>query len=153
MLSVDQHSDIVARIYASALGDTPWTATLAHLANAFRSTAALVQISDPTFTQLRVENHGHSREFTERFYASDTYARDPRVAYYHRIKPGTVYYDHALYDMEEMERDPFCRESCNILGVKYQLGAVMTLSDATIGAITVLQTDREGHASAGAIAA
>ncbi len=106
MLSAYAHDGVVSRLYASAMGDTPWTATLAHIADQFGSSAALVQVSDASYSVLRVENHGYSTEFAERFYASDIYASDPRIPYYRRVRPGTLYFDHALYDVAEMDKHP-----------------------------------------------
>ncbi len=152
MLSPHDHDDIVKRLYASALGDAPWLDTLAHLADTFRSQASMLQISDAAYTRHRVENHGYSREFQEAFYASGIYANDPRVRYFRSVAPGSIYYDHMLYDVAEMERHPACRASIDALGMKYQLGALLRLPDG-IGAMTLLQSEAEGHASEEAIAA
>ena len=153
MLSEREHDDIVARLYASALGDTPWAPLLEHVAGQFNAQASLVQISDRRSWPVYVENFGYGKDFAEKFYASEVYAHDPRVPFYRRVKPGEVYFDHALYNLDEMDRDPACRASYDALGVKYQLGAVVGLPDENTAALTVLSSEKQGHASEEAIAA
>ena len=153
MLSRNDHDGLVRRLYASAMGDTPWTDTLAHVANLFHSSAAAVQVSDPSYQNISVENHGYSKEFAAEFYASDVYARDPRIDYYRAVRPGDVYFDHCLYDVAAMERDPRCRESIDILKVKYQLGSAISLPNDATAFLVILSTGREGHASEAAISA
>lgn len=46
-----------------------------------------------------------------------------------------------------------CRASCDALKVKYQLGAVLRLPNETVGALTMLRSEAEGHASEACIAA
>ena len=153
MLSGDDHDRLVSQFYASAMGDTPWTATLASAADLFGSSASLIQVQDSSKQAVAVENHGYSREFSDAFYASEAFANDPRVAYFRNVRPGTIYFDHMLYDIEEMNRNRWCRESCDILKVKYQLGAVLNLpNDATAG-FAILSSPAEGHASQSAIEA
>ncbi len=146
MLNVDTHDAVVAKLYASALGDAPWTATLADIAGTFGASAALLQVSDAAYRDQYVENYGYSREFAEAFYASDVYARDPRIPCFRTVQPGSIYYDHMLFDVAEMERHPACRESIDVLNVKYQLGALLRLP-AGIAALVVLHNEREGHAN------
>jgi DNA-binding CsgD family transcriptional regulator len=153
MLSSDDHDGLVSQAYASAMGDTPWTVTLGRVADLFGSSASLLQVHDPLGRILAVENHGYSREFSDAFFASDAYANDPRVPYFRKVVPGSVYFDHMLYDVEEMDRDRWCRESCAILGVKYQLGAMLRLPDGLTAGLAILSSAQEGHASQAAIAA
>jgi DNA-binding CsgD family transcriptional regulator len=153
MLSGDDHDRLVSQFYSSAMGDTPWTATLGCAADLFGSSASLIQVQDSSKQAVVVENHGYSREFSDSFYASEAFANDPRVACFQNLRPGSVYFDHMLYDVEEMNRNRWCRESCDILKVKYQLGAVLSLpNDATAG-FAILSSPKEGHASEAAIAA
>jgi DNA-binding CsgD family transcriptional regulator len=153
MLSVDEHSEIVAKLYASVTGETAWSTTLAQFADRFSSKAALIQISDAAFTRLTVENHGYSREFADSYYASEAYANDPRVAYYRNVKLGSIYFDHCLYSVDEMDRNSWCQESYQLLGAKYQLGTVLPLPNGSIGALAILSSEKEGHASREAIGA
>ena len=153
MLSRNDHDGLVMRLYASALGDTPWVDTLAHFANQFHSSAAAIQVSDPLYKNITAESHGYSKEFAAEFYASDVYERDPRIKYYRSVRPGDIYFDHCLYDVAEMERDPRCRESIDILKVKYQLGAALSLPNDVTAFLVVLSTASEGHASEAAISA
>lgn len=151
MFSADDHDRLVSQFYSSAMGDTPWTATLAHAADLFGSSASLIQVRDSSEQTVAVENHGYSREFSDAFFASEAFANDPRLAYFEKVRPGSVYFDHMLYDVEEMNRNRWCRESCDILKVKYQLGAVLSLpNDATAG-FAILSSPKEGHASEAAI--
>jgi DNA-binding CsgD family transcriptional regulator len=151
MLSREEHDGIVTRLYASAMGDRAWADTLAHVANRFSSSAAVIQVSDTAFNTIWTENHGYSRAFAEEYYASDVYANDPRVPHFRNIRPGSLYYDHCLYDVTEMDRDARCQQTFEVLGVKYQLGAVTTMPNGVIGALAVLSTDAEGHACEDAI--
>lgn len=153
MLSGDDHDRLVSQFYASAMGDTPWTATLGSAADLFRSSASLLQVQDSSKQVVGVESHGYSREFSEAFYASEAFANDPRLPYFQNVRPGTIYFDHMLYDVEEMNRNRWCRESCDILKVKYQLGAVLNLPNGTTAGFAILSSPEEGHASQSAIEA
>ncbi|MDR3499897.1 MAG: helix-turn-helix transcriptional regulator [Parvibaculum sp.] len=153
MLSNSDHDRLVAEIYSAAMGDTPWTATLGHVADLFRSSASLIQVHDQTGQITAVENHGYSREFSDAFFASEAYANDPRMPYFRSVRPGTIYFDRMLYDLEEMERNRWCRESCDILKVKYQLGAMLRLPNDMTAGFAILSSPGEGHASPEAIQA
>jgi DNA-binding CsgD family transcriptional regulator/PAS domain-containing protein len=154
VLSIDEHSEIVSRLYASAMGETPWTSTLALLADRFGTSGSVLHVSrSGGFTDNPfVENHGYSREFAEKYYASDVFANDPRSAYFANVKPGSIYFDHGLYDVEEMRRDPRCRASFEVLKVEYQLGAGLKLPNQSNGILSLLSTAKEGHATEEAIA-
>jgi len=147
MLSESVQNAIVRRIYDSALGDVSWSQTLSDIAGHFGSSAALFQVNDPDYRDLHIENHGYSLEFANAYLASDSYWRDPRVAYFRNLRSGDVYCDRLLYDVDAMLRNPYVRANCDTLKVTYQLGAVMNLSNDVMGAITMLRTDREGDAS------
>lgn len=143
----------MAGLYSSAAGETPWAATLADFANHFRSSASVLQLVDTTLKSLASEVHGYSRQDADAYYASGAFARDPRIARIYGVPPGTIYYDHMLYDVAEMERDPRVRETIDVLKVKYQLGAILRLPDAATAGFAILSTPEEGHASASAIRA
>jgi DNA-binding CsgD family transcriptional regulator len=153
MLDRDQHNDLIARVYASALGQASWVDTMRCVSNAFHSSASLCQIADSSFRYVIQENHGYSRDFAEWYYASEAFANDPRPPYFRSVRPGSIYYDHALFDVDEMYRNPIVRESCDILGVSYQLGMVVPLPNQHLGTFTLLSTEEEGHASHEAIEA
>lgn len=153
MIDADEHDDIVERLYASAIGEAPWTETLARVAGLFGGSSALCQVTDEQFRYQVAENHGYSREFAEAFYASEVFAKDPRIPHFRAVRPGDVYYDHCLYSVEEMDRDPRVQESCSILGLKYQLGTLVSMPNGNIGTFTLLTTEKEGHATEEAIRA
>ena len=153
MLGRDEHDDLVAQLYAAALGETPWTATLQQLAETFGSSAAILQVSNPGPEPLHVVNYGYSTEFQARYFASEAYFNDPRPSYFYKVPAGAVYFDSALYDVDEMYRNPSVRETCDILKVQYQLGAVMALPHGTRAWLTLLMTPKEGHPSEAAIQA
>ncbi len=147
MFSESVQSAIVRRLYDSAQGDVPWSATLETLAGHFGSSAALLQVSDPDFRDLHVENHGYSLEFADAYLASESYLRDPRLAYFKNVRPGNVYCDRMLYDVEAMLANHHVRENCDTLKVTYQLGVMMKLSDDVRGVLSLLRTDGEGDAT------
>ena len=152
LLTNDDHDRLVAKIYQSALGEAAWGPTLTWLADAFGGSASVFHVYDAGARVLHSDNHGYSAEFATAFYASDAYAKDPRVPYFVGVPDGAIYYDHMLYDVEEMNRNRWCRESVDILQVKYQLGAMMGLPDGGRAGIAVLTTEQEGHATESAVA-
>jgi DNA-binding CsgD family transcriptional regulator len=146
MLNQAQHDDIVARLYAAALGQMPWPNFMEYLAGQFGSATSVCQISDGEQRLLMQQNHGYSAEFAAEFYSSETYARDPRPAYFWNVKHRTVYHDRSLFDVEEMYRDRRVLESCELLGVKYQLGTLVPMPNGHTGAIALLRSDKDGLA-------
>lgn len=153
MLSSEQHDLLVGRLYASAMGDIPWSATLDRIASVFGVGKALLQIQDSANELVGFELHGYSREFGANHYTGEIHRSDPRIPIFHAVAPGNIYFDDALYDVGEMNQDPRCRANNDALGVKYQLGAVLGLPDGATGWLTLLSTEAEGHASEKAIAA
>ena len=97
MFSGDDHDRLVSQFYSSAMGDTPWTATLAYAADLFDSSASVIQVQDSLKQTVAVENHGYSQEFSDAFFASEAFANDPRRAYFTKVRSGSVYFDHMLY--------------------------------------------------------
>jgi len=152
LLANDDHDRLVAKIYESALGEAAWGPTLLQFAGAFGASASVFHVYDATSRVLHSENHGYSREFADAFYASDAYAKDPRVPHFVSVPDGGVYYDRMLYDVEAMNRDRWCRQSVDILQVKYQLGAMIGLPDGGRAGIAILTTEQEGHATDAAVA-
>jgi len=134
------------------MGDVPWVTTLGRVADAFKTSASLMQISDRAISNRSVQNHGYSLEFAAKYYASESFAKDPRVPFYMSVKPGTIYYDNMLYDVEEMDKNPWVRQSCDVLKAKYQMGAVVEMPHDQIGYLTVLGSEKEGHATEDEIA-
>lgn len=151
MYSRSVHDGLVASFYASAAAELPWAATLTRIAEHFRSSAAVFHVYDASSKVIASENHGYSRDFSIAYYASEAYANDPRLAYFLKIPNGSIYYDHMLYDVAEMDRNRWCRESVDILKVKYQLGMLTGLPDRARAGIAILSTPEEGHASPAAI--
>lgn len=153
MLGAEEHDALIACLTASAMGDSPWKATLERLAGAFAAQTAVLNIRDEADRTIAVENHGYSVEFATAFYASDILAKDPRMPIFFGVPKGNIYFDHALYDVTEMSRNPSCRESNEVLGTQYQLGAMVTLPNGSVGTMAVMRTAGQGHASHGDIAA
>ena len=153
MLSRDGHDALVGRLYASALGDAPWSGMLESIAGIFGTSVSVARLVDADGQMLAVENHGYSPQFAAQFYASGLYEKDPRVPYIEGVPAGSVYYDRALYDVEAMSRDPNSRACIDALGVKYQLGAVVSLPNGVTATLTLLSSEAEGHASPSAIRA
>ena len=151
MLNQSDHDTLVTSFYASAMNEKPWAETLHELAEKFATSASLIQVQSPDQQILSHDNHGYSREFSESFFTSDAFANDPRVPYFRAVTPGSVYYDHMLYDVDEMNANRWVRATCDILGVKYQLGAVIALPDNSVMGLAVLSTPQEGHATREAI--
>lgn len=153
MLDRDDHELLVSRLYASALGELSWADTLSFGAGLFRSEAAVFRISGPDGRALAAENTRYDPEFALGYYSSEIYANDPRSAHLERSAPGAVYYDSLLYDVEEINRDPWCKAACDLLEVKYQLGLTLSLPNGCSGHLAFLTNDAQGHASDEAIAA
>lgn len=153
MLSHADHDALVSSLYAAGAGDSPWTMALARLSAAFRVEHNVIHIADPSWRTVAVEVHGETTDHALDYYAGEIYANDPRTPYLHRVAPGSVYYDHMLYDVGAMNREYWCREAVAALGVKYQLGVGLTLPDGMHGAFALLQTEQEGHACEATIAA
>ncbi len=99
------------------------------------------------------ETYPFSREFAAKFYASELYRSDPRIQRFELVRPGSVYFDHALFDIEEMNRNPQVRACNEALGTKYSLGAVARMPDGAVSWMALLSTEAQGHASRDAIAA
>ena len=153
MFSRGEHDGLVSRLYASAMGEAPWTDTLGHATSLFKASTAVMAVYDAARRVVAWENFGYSPAFAADFFASETYANDPRVPYFANVSPGAVYFDHMLYDVEAMNQDPACRASCEALGVKYQLGAILDLPHGLTVGLALLSSEAQGQASEAAIAA
>lgn len=153
MLRTGEHEALVSRLNASAMGDTPWAATLEHLTAAFGGQTAVLSLRDAANETFAVENHGASPEFAAAVYASEILAADPRMPYLFNVPKGRVYFDHALYDVEEMHNNPLCRASDAMLGTRFQLGVTTGLPGDVSATMAVMRTAGQGHASETDIAA
>jgi DNA-binding CsgD family transcriptional regulator len=152
VLSEDQHEGAVAALYAAALGHCDWPAALELVAGLFGAGTAVLTLSDADRRVQGVELTGrHTVAFALDYYAGEVYANDPRTPFLIGSPPGAVYYDHRLYDVEAMDRDPRCRAAGDILGVKYSLGVTLALPGAASASLAILTTEAEGHASQDAI--
>jgi DNA-binding CsgD family transcriptional regulator len=113
----------------------------------------MVQMSDAPRHIFAVESFGYSPNFTADFLTSDAFLKDPRVPYFQAVPLGTVYYDHMLYDVAEIGRNRWVQESCEVLEVKYQLGSMFGLPSNVRAGVTLLRTEKEGHAPEDAVRA
>jgi len=147
MPSRGDHDGAVARLYAAAAGQAPWSATLAHLAALFHHSASVLALVDASGAVVSAINHGYDPSFAADYYASEVFANDPRTPYHFGVRPGSIYFDRCLYDVEAMMRDPRCQASTDLLGVAHQLGAVIRLPRGGKGYLTLLSTPAEGQAS------
>jgi len=153
MLSRARHDRLVANLYASAFGEKAWPDTLSEFAGCFSTGAAVFHVHSGQDKISDSQVHGYSEEFAQAFYASGAYFRDPRVALITGVKPGTVYFDSLLFDVEEMNRHPAVRETIDTLKVAHQLGVSLRVPGVPFAGFAVMPTAREGHPSSAAIAA
>src|SRR5579862_7664479 len=105
LLTTERHDHLVGCLYASAMGDAPWRDTIEQLASAFGTHSSLVHVLDSAGQVMDFETYPFSREFAAKFYASELYRSDPRIQRFELVRPGSVYFDHALFDIEEMNRN------------------------------------------------
>ncbi|MET0274437.1 MAG: helix-turn-helix transcriptional regulator [Phenylobacterium sp.] len=153
MLAPADYDRLVSQFYAAAAGDLAWTAALGTLSSLFRVERNVINIADARWRTVAVEAHGKPADHAADYYAGEIYKNDPRMHCLQKLPSGTVYYDHMLFDLEAMERNPWCQEAYRALEVKYQLGIVFDLPEGLIGAFAMLPSEREGHATEAAIAA
>jgi len=151
MLDRGQHDAIAAAFYTAAAGELEWSAALQGLADAFGTGAAVLALLDPGSSRFRAYSHGRPSDFANDYYASSTFLEDPRTPHFLTIRPGRLYYDHCLYDVEEMSRDPRVQRTVETIDVKYQLGVQLRLPLGVSGALALLSTEAEGHAGEAAI--
>ncbi|MEG3181066.1 helix-turn-helix transcriptional regulator [Sphingomonas sp. LT1P40] len=147
------HDRVVAALFAAATGEASWISTLGTAADCFGHSAAVMTMQDAATGIFTAECHGRAADYANNHYASELFANDPRTPYLLGVKPGSIYFDHALYDVDAINRDPNCRRSVDALGVKYQLGMVVRLPHGGPGYFTLLSTAAEGHATVETIAA
>jgi DNA-binding CsgD family transcriptional regulator/PAS domain-containing protein len=153
MFADQDHDGLVAHLTESATGDLPWKATLERFADLFQSRIAITQVHDGILQPISVEVHGVSPETAALFYADEVAAHDPRMPYYYQAAKGAVYYDHALFDVAEMDRNPYCRRTNDAIGTKFSLGINLALPNGANAAMGLFFTEAHGHASESAIAA
>ncbi|WP_439477404.1 helix-turn-helix transcriptional regulator [Brevundimonas sp.] len=153
MLRAGEDDGLVSHFYASAMGDTPWTATLERLTAAFGGQTAVLSLRDAGDETFAVESHGASAEYAAAAYASEVLRNDPRMPCFFNAPKGRVYFDHALFDVEEMHNNPLCRESDAMLGTRFQLGVMTDLPGQVTATVGVMRTAEQGHACEADIAA
>ena len=154
MIGNEEGVAIVSLFYAAAAGEVPWRDALQPMADLFRSSATLLAVHRPCSMQvLAIDSHSYSHDFMNGFFAGDIYANDPRVPHIERIAEGAIYYDEMLYDVAEMERNPWVQASTAALGVVDQLGAKLRLPENGMATVGLLRTRSEGRATPAAIQA
>lgn len=151
MVSRNDQDGAVARLYAAAMGEASWISALEHLASMFGHPSAVLALCDAAGSVTDSENCGYDKSFAAEYYSGEIFANDPRTPFLMNVRPGSIYFDHILYDTDEMLRDPRCRASTDILGISYHLGAVMRLPRGGKSLLTLLGTAAQGHASADTI--
>jgi DNA-binding CsgD family transcriptional regulator len=92
-----------------------------------------------------------SEEFATAFLSGNIFGSDPRMPMFLGAKPGTIYFDRALFDVEAMNHDPRCIATNEALGTKYSLGARLDLPGGLSGIVSLFSSEAEGHASGQAI--
>jgi DNA-binding CsgD family transcriptional regulator len=153
LLSEDEHDHLAGRFYESAMGDAPWRDTIEQLASAFGTYGSLVQVLDSSGQVADFETYPFSRTFAAKFYASELYKSDPRIQRFELVRPGSVYFDDALFDIDEMNCSARVRACNDALGAKYSMGAVTRMPDGARSSLALMSTEAQGHASRAAIAA
>jgi DNA-binding CsgD family transcriptional regulator len=151
MLGESDYDGAIADLQAAGMGDLPWTSALERLAGRFRTKASVIRVSDADFQSISVASYGYEQEFALAYYDSDLHTKDPRSAYIYKVKPGQVYFDHSLYDVDEMWRDPNVRAACDAIDLRYSLGAMIRLPNDARATVALLSSDREGHPSEHAV--
>lgn len=153
MLGQDEHDAIVTQLYASALRDAPWRDTLGSMARLFRSDSAVLRLAHLSGEFIAAESCRPDPNEASAYYLGELFSKDPRSAHLLNAPHGSIYYDHLLWDVEEMKQNRWCREACAVLGVTYQLGTHIRLAENLTLSVAILSTEAQGHASAEAIAA
>ena len=110
-------------------------------------------MNDGSDRMLGFATYPYSEEFSANFFAGETFQADPRMKVFDTVRPGSIYYDHALYDVETMNRDPRVRACNDAVKTNYSLGAVASLPGGVNVWLALLSTEAEGHASEEAIRA
>ena len=154
MLTPEEEDDLVTRFYASATGLVAWEETLGRLAECFDSAATLLGVHRPdSMDVLAIRSHSYSQSFLADFFQGEIYAKDPRMPPIARVPGGTVYHDAMLYDLDEIERDPWVRASTEALGVIDQMGAKLRLPGSGVATLGLFRTHRQGRVSSETVAA
>jgi DNA-binding CsgD family transcriptional regulator len=138
--------DLISSFYGAATGTLPWSEALERTAFAFRSHATLLVIHKPkTMEAISVESHNYPRALLSEFFGSEAYARDPRNVAIGQVRPGTFYFDEALYNVDEMEADPWVRATTDMLQMSSQVGARLQLPHGGEASLCVLRQSRQSH--------
>jgi DNA-binding CsgD family transcriptional regulator/PAS domain-containing protein len=153
MLSRGLHDAIVRRLYGAAAGEYDWPHVLSLMADSFGYSAGVFTVFDAATGRMRARAHGRPDEFADNYYRSETFRRDPRAAIHMAVRPGQVYHDRALYDVQAMLRNEHVRDSIEAIGVAHQIGLSIRLPNAVSAAFTLLSTEAEGPATDQAVTA
>lgn len=153
MLNRGEHDSLVAGFYAAAAGDAAWEDCVRFASEAFGAEAGILRCFDDQQVSLSLAAWGRPSQFAADYYVSEIYSNDPRAPLFYQTRPGSVYFDHMLYDVEAMDRDPRCQAANDVLGVKYSLGAMMRLPNNINAGFAILTSEKEGHATQEAIEA
>jgi DNA-binding CsgD family transcriptional regulator len=154
MVALEEENDLVARFYAAATGQTEWEETLELLGQRFHSAATLLSVHRPeSMAVVAIRSPSYSRGFLDSFFTGEIYANDPRVPPIGRLPASSVYHDAMLYDLDEIERDPWVRASTEALGVADQMGAKLRLPGSGYATLGLFRTGRQGRATPETVAA
>lgn len=154
MISAHEHDEIVNLFYAASADGKSWRSALDRTASLFGSRSTLLGIHDRRFLGvLSMESHNYSQDFLAGFFQGEIFANDPRLAHMDRIPAGSIYYDEMLYDVREMEQDPWVKASIDQLGVFDQIGAKFRIPGDRFVSFGLLRTRKEGRVSREAVRA
>ena len=153
MLRQGDHDRLVSGFYAAAMGDATWQDSLGQVNALFDGTATVLNIFDTERAQISLEIHGRPVDTAVEYYSGEIHANDPRTPHLYNAAPGAIYYDHMLYNVEEMARDRWCQAATDAIGISYSLGVMMRLPNNISAAMAVLTSPSQGHASEAAIEA
>lgn len=137
-------TELVTSFYSSAAGETTWPETLERAARYFKSQATIYVVHKPgTMDAIAMQSHNYSHEFLASFFAGEAYARDPRNARIGQVRPGSIFFDEILYDVEEMRRDKWVGATTSLLQMHAQVGARLRLPDGGEATLCMMRKERE----------
>lgn len=137
-MNTDEALRTVDQLYAAALGEAGWEATLASVADAVGASAATLEIQD--FAAGNIVHHESARidgEMREVYLRDFGLVLNPRAQFmrHHRQPVG---FDRLFMTEEQMDRDPFYADLLARWGLRYFV-AVQTpmLDDRIVGVLTI----------------
>ncbi|MFZ3005738.1 MAG: helix-turn-helix transcriptional regulator [Phenylobacterium sp.] len=139
--------------YAAAMGEITWRDSLGQVNALFGGAATVLNVFDRQHAPISLEVYGRPVDTALEYYSGEIHANDPRTPYLYNAPPGSIYYDHMLYDVEEMARDRWCRAAADAIGISYSLGVMLRLPNDVFAAAAVLTSMSQGHATEAAIEA